>query len=156
MKSTIVLNRSRRATHVEIRLLVLRTPQETVRHLCGPILIRRKTDTCRARIPLVRIKVVTILVRLAPIEDRSFQFEPSISEAGREYAKTDVGRVLQVMRERGRWILRSRSAMHERHRPQRGLAGITNICEPSPSIAQRQSVLRGQFHEKIVRMLPND
>src|SRR5437764_4447445 len=144
MKLTVVLNRRRRAPHIKIWLLILRTSQQTVADLRGPILIRRKADACRTRIPLVRVKVITILIRLTPVEDRSFDLEPPVSKAGRKYAKGDVRRVLQVVRECRRRVFRSRSSMHERHRTKCGLAGITKICEPRPAFAHRESVLHGQ------------
>ena len=52
----------------------------------------------------MRLEVVTILIRFSAVEDRAFEFEPAISEAGREYPKTNVRRILQVMRQRSQWF----------------------------------------------------
>ena len=37
----------------------------------------------------MRFEVVTILARLAPVENRALEFEPAIREAGREDSKAD-------------------------------------------------------------------
>src|SRR5436190_9437691 len=60
------------------------------------------------------------------------------------------------MREGRRRVLQRGRSMHERGRTKCRLAWIAEICEPGATIAERQSVLRRQLHEEIVRMLPID
>src|SRR5713226_2461861 len=101
----VVLDGCGRASNVGVRFLPFRTAQKTVTHLHCPVLVRHETQPCRTRVPAMSVKVVAVLVRLSTIEDRTFEFEPAISESRREYAKRDMRRVLQVMRERRGWIL---------------------------------------------------
>src|SRR6266496_2876898 len=121
-----------------------------------PVFIRHEAEPRGSRVPWMRVKIVTVLVRLATIENRTFQLEPAIRESRSEHAKADVRRILQVMRESRRRIFRSRHPMHEGHRAQRRLTRITKICEPGSALAQRQRVLRRQLHEEIMRMLSVD
>src|SRR6266851_2871803 len=101
----VVLHRSGRAANIYIWFLVFRAAQKPVTHLHRPVLVRHKTETNRTRIPLVSIKVITILVGLATIEDRSFELQPTIGESSCKHPKANMRRVLQVVRERGRGIL---------------------------------------------------
>src|SRR6185369_11095500 len=104
----------------------------------------------------MRFEVVAILVRLASVEDRPLEFEPAIRESGGEHTESDVRRVLQVMREWRRRVLRRRRTMHECIWTKRGLARIANIRKPASAIANRHGVSRAQLHEQIVRMLAID
>src|SRR5207245_691636 len=105
MEWLVVLNGSCRSSNVGTRFLTFGTPQETVTHLHGPVPIGHHTQPRRARVPAMRIEVISILVRLAAVENGAFKLEPAIRKSGREYPKADVSRVLQVVRERGRRIL---------------------------------------------------
>src|SRR5437764_87985 len=130
--------------------------EKSVAHLHGPVVVWLKRESRRTRVPWMGLEVVTILVRLSAVEDRAFHLEPAIGEARRENAKTDVSGILKVMRQRRRWILRGRSAMHECSWPKRRLARIAKISEPGSAFAQRDRVLRRQLHPKIVRVLAID
>src|SRR6266403_500517 len=117
-------------------------------------MVRLERQANRSRVPWMGLEVVTILIRLSAVEDRAFDFEPAVSEAGSEYSKTNVRGILQVMRKRSRWILRCRSAVHEGRRSQRRLARIAKVREPGSTFAERYCILRRQLHPEIMWMLP--
>src|SRR5258706_4900332 len=154
IKWFVVLQRRGGAANVGGRLSGFGASQEAVAHLHRPVVVGLERQASRARAPRMGLEVVTIFIRLSTVEDRAFEFEPAISEAGREYPKTNVGGILQVMRQRSRRIFRGRSAMHECRWAQRRLARIAEVGEPGSTFTERDGVLRRQLHPEIVRMLP--
>src|ERR1051326_6533296 len=101
----------------------------------------------------MRFEVVTILVGLTAVEDRAFEFEPAIREPGRDHAETDVTRILQVMRQRRRCVLRGRGSMHECVWSECRLARITGVDKPTRTLAGGHRIARAQLHEQIVWVL---
>src|SRR6267378_2500729 len=82
LERLVVLHGSGRAPDVSSRRRRLWLPQETVAHLDRPVLVGRKRQAGRTRVPWVCFEVIAILVRFAAVEDRTFQLEPAISESG--------------------------------------------------------------------------
>src|SRR5438067_9488539 len=76
----VVLHRGGRAPDVRVRLLRFGAAEEAVGDLCGPVSVRHEPETRRARVPLVRVEVVAVLVRLASVEERAFELEPAVSK----------------------------------------------------------------------------
>src|SRR6185369_4066245 len=101
-------------------------------------------------------EIVTVFVRLTAIENRALELEPAILKPACYHAETDVTRVLQMMRQRRRRILRSGSPVHKRIWPKRRLSWITCIDEPARAFANRHGVRGTQLHEQIVWMLSID
>src|SRR5258708_2160625 len=62
---------------------------------------------------------VTFLIRLAPVEHRTFNLEPVHHKAGGDYSEAGVSRILQMMRQRGHGQFRRGGTMHEGHRTKR-------------------------------------
>src|SRR5258708_1720462 len=85
----VVINRCRRASS-RPRLKRFRIPQQPVADLHRPIAIRREREAHRTRVPPVCFEVIAILVRLMAIEYRSLDLQPTIGEASREHAKTNM------------------------------------------------------------------
>src|SRR6185295_1464179 len=134
----------------------LRILQKTVTHLHGPVAVWRKPKPHRTRVPRMGFEVVTVLIRLTPIKKRAFKLKPAILDSRRNHSETDVRRVLQVMRQRRRRVLRSRSAMHECIWAKCRLSGIDYVNKPARMFANRNRVGSAQLHEKIVWMLSID
>src|ERR1700754_4166492 len=86
----VVLQRSRRPANVSVWFESLGTAKKAVANLHGPVPVRHEPKTNRARVPLVRVEVVTILVRFAAIEDRTFELEPAVRKSGRKNSESDV------------------------------------------------------------------
>src|ERR1051325_770320 len=154
-EGAVVTDRRGRATHVA-GFERLGIPEKAVTDLHGPVAVRREPESRGTRVPRVRFEVVTILVRLAAVEDGAFEFEPAITESGRYHAETDVTRILQVMRQRRRRVLRSRGAMHKSSWSKRRLAGTSGVDKPARAFADRHGVARAHFHEQVVWMLSID
>src|SRR5689334_23037350 len=81
VERSVVLHRRGGASNISIRFLAFRTTQKPVTDLKRPIAVWHEPKPRRPGIPLMRIEVIAILVGLATVEDRSFQFEPAISKA---------------------------------------------------------------------------
>src|ERR1051325_4480930 len=111
-EALVITDGSGRAAHVS-GLQCFWILQQTVADLHGPVVVGRKRETRRARVPGIELEVITILVRLAPVEERAFELEPAIGEARRKDAEGDVRRILQVMRERRRGVFGRGAAMTE-------------------------------------------
>src|SRR6185503_4040029 len=101
-------------------------------------------------------EVVAVFARLTPVKERAFQLEPPILDSRGNHSETDVRRVLQVMRQRRRRVLRSGSAVHECSWSKRRFSGITSVNKPARTLTNRNLVSSTQFHEQIVWMLPID
>src|ERR1051325_7155730 len=101
-------------------------------------------------------EVVAVLIRLTPVKKRAFKLEPAILDSSRNHSETDVRRVLQVMRQRRRGVLRSGSAVHECVWAKCRFSRITSVYKPARTLANRNCVCRTQFHEQIVWMLSID
>src|SRR6185369_7667022 len=101
-------------------------------------------------------EVVAVFVRLTPVKKRAFKLEPPILDSRGNHSETDVRRVLQVMRQRRRRVLRSRRTVHERIWSKCRLSGITSVNKPARTLTNRNRVSSTQLHEQIVWMLPID
>src|SRR5258706_14289960 len=98
VKWFVVLHRGGRTMNVGVRLSCVGISQKAIAHLHWPVMVRLERQANRSRVPWMGLEVVTILIRLSAVEDRAFDFEPAVSEAGREYSKTNVRGILQMMR----------------------------------------------------------
>src|SRR6185369_16782172 len=80
-ESAVVTDRRGRATHVA-GFERLGISEKSVTHLHGPVAVGREPESRGTRVPRMRFEVVTILVRLAAVEDGAFELEPAIRDAG--------------------------------------------------------------------------
>ena len=64
-----------------------------------------------------------------------------------------MGGILEMMAERGQWILGSRLAMRISDRTERGIAHGRGVKRQQRFFSERVIIERGQLHKKIMRML---
>src|ERR1043165_4970067 len=91
--SLVVAHGGRSASHVS-RFQSLRVLQQAVAKLHGPVIVGRKREPEGARAPWIELEIIAILVRLAAVEERAFEFEPAIGKARRKDAERDMRRIL--------------------------------------------------------------
>src|SRR6185369_2470746 len=151
----VVTDRRGRATDVT-GFECFRILQKTMTNLHGPVAVWRKPKPHRTRVPRMCFEVVTVLIRLTTVKKRAFKLEPAILDSSRNHSETDVRRVLQVMRQRRRRVLRSRSAVHECVWSKCRFSRITSVNKPARTFANRNRISRTQLHEQIVWMLSID
>ena len=97
-------------------LELFRLNQMTAGHLNRPLVGRTKPHTTGHRIGPGKIEVPSILIGLAPVEDRPLD-GPSLScQPARHHAERHVRGVEGVMAERREHDRRRRCSMHERDR----------------------------------------
>src|SRR5258708_27714502 len=99
---------------------------------------------------------VTFLIRLAPIEYRTFNLEPVHHKAGGDYSEAGVSRILQMMRQRGHGQFRRGGTMLEGHRTKRRFARGRAIELPGNFLVNGDCVVDRKFRKQIVRMLLAD
>ena len=80
--------------------------------------------------------VVTILIGLTAVENRAFQFEPTIAEAACQHTKAYMSGILQMVGQGSRRIFRRRRAMHESDRPKCRLTRIPDVNKPSATLTE--------------------
>src|SRR5256885_10436221 len=81
-----------------------------------PLVIRIERQPAGIRVELDWIEVPSVVVRLAPIKERTFQLPPVGVNAGCDNAEADVGRVLPVVTDGCNRVVHRRWTMHERYR----------------------------------------
>ena len=153
-----LLPRARRRGPAHVPFLErLRLFQESVGELKGPAVVRTVPSAHRPRVELPWIhQVPAVLVGLGAVEDRRLDLERAAIEAGREHAHRDVRRVEGVVAERRHRVVGRGRAVHERDRPERGLADRRAGQRQGDPLSDRLQPHRRGLHEEVVRMLVVD
>src|SRR5207248_8039482 len=107
----------------------------------------------RERVQRVEVEVPAVVVGLAAVEPRRFQFHlPRVKRGGSD-AEADVRGILPVMRQRRKRVAVGGRAVHEGRRPERRLADWREVqLRPEPT-GEWTTVRERRFQDAVVWVL---
>src|SRR2546423_305626 len=107
----------------------------------------------RVGIELDGIEIPAILVRFAPVEDRSFELPLSRINTCCHNAEAHVCCILPMVRERRSWVVHRRRTMHKSDWTKRWLSRWCCINAPRQPLVDLALVKRTQLHPEVMRVL---
>src|SRR5258708_33288739 len=130
----------------------LGTLQPPIAVLCRPIARWGDAQARRPGIERRELDAVTLLIRLAPVEYRTFNPEPVHYQPRGDHSEADVSRILPMMRQWRHRQLRRVSAMHKGYWAKRWLPRRRAVERPGNRPAESPGAVERKLVKHVVRM----